>query len=95
LKKGSLSVSLAGSPLSIMKSDTIQALETLLSGLAAIPRLEERISALEEQVATLKQRARSRPKWLTLAETAQVLRCSQKSVTRMIAAGKLRKDLES
>lgn len=79
-------------------SPEAQTIEALLAGLSAVPVLQEEVKALRAEVAALRAeraRDRSRSRWLTLAETAQLLRCSQKSVTRMIAAGKLRKDLES
>ena len=77
---------------------TAGALEALLAGLAAVPRLEARVAALEAEVAAfraLAHRAKVRVIWLTLEEAAEILRCSAKSVGRMIKAGKLRRDLES
>lgn len=75
-----------------------QTIEALLAGLSAVPALRAEVAELRAEVAALKaerQRARARSRWLTKAETAEVLRCSEKTITRMIAAGKLRRDLES
>jgi excisionase family DNA binding protein len=84
-----------------MRSTTIGtdgALETLLAGLAAVPRLEAKVAALEAEVVALRalaHRAKVRVIWLTQGEAAEILRCSAKTVGRMIQAGKLRRDLES
>ena len=73
-------------------------IEALLEALSVVPALRSEVAELRAEVAAMRAerlRARERSKWLTLAETAQVLRCSQKSVSRMIAAGKLRRNVES
>ncbi len=62
-----------------------------------VPALEARIVGLEAEATALRaelRKAKTRAKWLTLAEAAEELRCSEKTVTRMLKAGKLRRNLD-
>jgi hypothetical protein len=65
----------------------------LMDAAALVPGLMARITALERKVAELSPATGK--KWLTLAEAARELRCSTKSVSRLIAVGKLRRNIES
>jgi excisionase family DNA binding protein len=65
--------------------------QSLVEAVVAVPDLSERVAALERKLARLES-----PKgqtWLTLKETAKVLRCSEKKVSQLISAGKLRRNV--
>ena len=68
-------------------------LQSLADAAALVPALMSRLEALERKVARLE--APKGQTWLTLAETANELRLSERSVSRLIKAGKLRRNLES
>ncbi len=70
-----------------------ESLQLLIDAVVAVPLLTERIASLERKVAhLLPQKTQT---WLTLKETAEKLRCSEKTVSRLLKAGKLRRNLDN
>lgn len=71
-------------------------LHELITGLAVLPTLRTKVAELEAEMRAMRvtngQGGDGRKKWLNLSESAERLGCSQKTITRWIKAGALRRN---
>lgn len=86
------------SPIKQIESDGLIPLRELLMGIAAFPSLQAKVAQLEAEVKAMKARAgqvrEEHKKWFKLSEAAERLRCSPKTISRWIKAGRLRRNME-
>ena len=85
------------SPVKQISNETLLPLRELLMGIAAFSTMQAKVAELEANVKAMKTRAgqggEGHKKWFNLSEAAERLRCSPKTITRWIKAGRLRRNM--
>jgi len=74
-------------------------IKELLLGIAQFANLKAKVAKLEADMDAMRPNAgqaeESHKEWFTLSEAAERLRCSEKTVTRWIKDGRLRRNLRT
>lgn len=89
---------MTGTPIQQLEKEDLLPLRELFTRIAAFPTLQTKVAELEAEVKAMKTRpemgGEGHKKWFKLSEAAERLRCSPKTITRLIKAGRLRRNLE-
>ena len=89
---------MTGTSIKQLENADLLPLRELFMRISTLSTMQAKIDELEADVKAMKTRAgqggEGHKKWFKLSEAAERLRCSQKTITRWIKAGRLRRNME-